>query len=55
MKRDEIDALRKAADEIWEIARKLEKLGFTESSEHIRGLSSTAHDLARLASLKLKR
>lgn len=51
MKPHEIEALRRAADEVWEIARRLQAAGMHEAAEELRNASTAIHDRARLSSL----
>jgi len=49
---EEINALRRVADEIWELARDLDERGFQEAAELVKDASTCLHDKARVASLK---
>lgn len=51
MELHEIEALRKAADEIWEIARDLSNRGFELAAEEVRTVSAHLHERASMSSL----
>ena len=55
MKSNEIIVLRQAADEVWDLARKLEKLGFHFASKYVMDASTYLHESARLETLKAKK
>lgn len=48
---DEIEALRKAADEIWEIARDLSNRGFELAAEEVRSAGIQLHERASVSSV----
>ena len=54
MSPEEVEALRKAADEVWEIARRLERQGMYEAAEELKEAATALHDRARLSSLPPK-
>lgn len=47
MRPDEIEALRKAADEIWDTAKRLETKGMIEVALMLKNVSTSLHDMAR--------